>query len=145
MSVTSVKVPLEKTYHFSKRGSGRSGRLPRCRLGLPVQRREDEGGDGGQGGGHVGVALGAARHREEEGQCEERALQTEPGGRGGGGCGVGSADFNHWNTWNGCLNHRCPSIEWECVAYVESLLLRVHNQQSLLGFMAVPSSEKDVF
>ena len=41
--------------------------------------------------------------------------------------------------------HRCPSIEWECVAYVESLLLRVHNQQSLLGFMAVPSSEKDVF
>ena len=41
--------------------------------------------------------------------------------------------------------HRCPSIEWEWVAYVESLLLRVHNQQSLLGFMAVPSSEKDVF
>ena len=94
MLVMPVRIPLVRSSHVSQRGSGRSVGLPRGRLGLPVQRREDERGDGGEGGGHVGVALGAARHREEEGQREERALQTEPGGRGGGGgCGVGSADY----------------------------------------------------
>ena len=93
MLVMPVRIPLVRSSHVSQRGSGVSGGVPRGRLGLPVQRREDERGDGGEGGGHVGVALGAARHREEEGQRQERALQTEPGHRGGGGgCGVGSED-----------------------------------------------------